>query len=56
MRFGINSFLFAAPFTNASSRLFPRFKAWGFDTVEIAIEKLEHVDPALVRPSSRNKV
>ncbi|MDA1179380.1 MAG: sugar phosphate isomerase/epimerase [Planctomycetota bacterium] len=49
MRFGINTFLFACPFTNKSTRLFPKFKEWGFDTVEIAIEDLGHIDPAYVK-------
>lgn len=49
MRFGINTFLFAAPFTNASTRLFRRFKRWGFDSVEIAIERLAEIDPAYVK-------
>ena len=38
MRFGINSFLFTSPFTTASCRLFPQFRKWGFDTVEIPVE------------------
>ena len=49
MRFGINTFLFTAPFTNASTRLFSRFGQWGFDSVEIAIENLTHIDPAYVK-------
>ena len=49
MRFGINTFLFSCPFTNRSTRLFPQFKKWGFDTVEIAIENFIQMDPALVR-------
>ncbi len=49
MRFGINTFLFASPFTNRSTRLFPQFKRWGFDSVEIAIEDPRHIDPALVK-------
>jgi D-psicose/D-tagatose/L-ribulose 3-epimerase len=49
MRFGINTFLFTSPFTNYSTRLFPKFKAWGFDTVELAIEDPAHIDPAKVR-------
>ena len=48
MRFGINTFLFTCPFTNRSTRWFPRFKKWGFDTVEIAIENLAHTDAAFV--------
>jgi D-psicose/D-tagatose/L-ribulose 3-epimerase len=34
MKFGINTFLFTSPFTNNSTRLFPKFKAWGFDGVD----------------------
>lgn len=49
MRFGINTFLFTSPFTNRSVRLFPQFKRWGFDSVEIAIEDPRHLDPALVK-------
>jgi D-psicose/D-tagatose/L-ribulose 3-epimerase len=49
MRFGINTFLFTSPFTNDSVRLFPQFKKWGFDTVEIAIEDISHIDPVFVR-------
>jgi D-psicose/D-tagatose/L-ribulose 3-epimerase len=49
MRFGINTFLFAATFTRSSIRLFPRFKQWGFDSVEIAIEDPEHLDPTYVK-------
>lgn len=49
MRFGINTFLFTSPFTNESIALFPRFKAWGFDSVEIALEDPAHINPSLVR-------
>ncbi|MDP3073246.1 MAG: sugar phosphate isomerase/epimerase [Opitutaceae bacterium] len=49
MRFGINSFLFASPFTNASTKLFPQFVKWGFDTVEIPVEDPSHIDPAHVK-------
>ena len=49
MRFGINTFLFASPFTNASTRLFRRFKDWGFDSVEIAVEDLAHIDSNYVK-------
>ena len=48
-RIGINTFLFTSPFTNASTRLFPKFKRWGFDTVEIAVEDPAHIDPAYVK-------
>lgn len=49
MRIGINSFLFTSPFTNASTKLFPKFKKWGFDTVEIPVEDPSHIDPAHVK-------
>jgi D-psicose/D-tagatose/L-ribulose 3-epimerase len=49
MRLGINTFLFTCPFTNRSSRWFPRFKKWGFETVEISMENLTDIDPAYIR-------
>ncbi len=49
MLFGINTFLFASPFTNRCTSLFPKFKRWGFDGVEIAVEDPAHIDPAYVR-------
>jgi D-psicose/D-tagatose/L-ribulose 3-epimerase len=49
MRFGINTFLFTSPFTNESTKLFPQFKKWGFDTVEIPVEDPSHIDPAHVK-------
>src|SRR6185436_16789194 len=49
MRFGINTFLFTCPFTNRSTQLFPKFKQWGFESVEISIENLTHIDPEYVR-------
>ena len=49
MRFGINTFLFTSPFTNASTKLFPQFKRWGFQSVEIPVEDPSHIDPAHVK-------
>ena len=49
MRFGINTFLFTSPFTNESTRLFPQFKKWGFETIEIPVEDPSHIDPAHVK-------
>jgi D-psicose/D-tagatose/L-ribulose 3-epimerase len=49
MRYGINTFLFVSPFTNESTKLFPKFKKWGFDTVEIPIEDPKHIDPLHVK-------
>ena len=52
MRFGINSFLFVSPFTTGSVKLFKKFKAWGFDTVEIPVEAPEHVNPAALKAAA----
>jgi D-psicose/D-tagatose/L-ribulose 3-epimerase len=49
MRLGINTFLFASPFTNKSTRWFRQIKDMGFDTVEIPVEDPSHFDPAKVR-------
>jgi D-psicose/D-tagatose/L-ribulose 3-epimerase len=49
MNFGINTYLFTSPFTNDSVNLFPQFKAWGFDSVEIAVEQLSDIDPGVIR-------
>lgn len=49
MRFGINTFLFTSPFTDKSIGLFPKFKKWGFDTVELPIEDPDHITPAKVK-------
>lgn len=49
MRFGINTFLFTSPFTNESTKLFPQFKKWGFQTVEIPVEDPSHIDPSHVK-------
>ncbi len=49
MIFGINTFLFTSPFTNDSTSLFPQFKAWGFDSVEIAVEHESHIDPVYIK-------
>lgn len=49
MKFGVNTFLFTSPFTNDSISLFPKFKKWGFDGVEIAIEDVSHVTPSLIK-------
>ena len=49
MRLGINTFLFTSPFTNQSTTLFKQFKRWGFDTVEIPVEDISHIDPVHVK-------
>ena len=52
MRFGLNTFLYASPFTNESVSMFKKLKKWGFDTVEIAIEDPSHVDPAVLKAAA----
>ena len=52
MRIGINTFLFTSPFTTQSVKLFPMFKKWGFETVEIPIEDPSHIDPAKVKAAA----
>jgi D-psicose/D-tagatose/L-ribulose 3-epimerase len=52
MRIGINTFLFTSPFTTRSIKLFPTFKKWGFQTVEIPIESPEHIDAAKVKAAA----
>ena len=52
MRIGINTFLFTSPFTTESVKLFPTFKKWGFDTIEIPIEDPSHIDPAKVKAAA----
>src|SRR5260370_33077227 len=49
MEMGSNSFLLPSPSTNESPRLFPTFKKWGFQSVEIPVEELAHIDPAHVK-------
>jgi len=52
MRIGLNSFLYASPFTTESTKLFGKFKKWGFDTVEIPIEDPSHIDPVKVKAAA----
>ncbi len=52
MRFGINTFLFVSPFTTESVKLFPQFKKWGFQSVEIPVEDPSHIDPAAVKAAA----
>jgi len=49
MTFGINTFLFQSPFRTEHISLFPKFRKWGFDSVEIALEDPSHIDAATVR-------
>ena len=49
MKFGLNTFLFQSPFTNDSFHLIKKFRDWGFDSIEIAIEDASHVNPSLLK-------
>jgi D-psicose/D-tagatose/L-ribulose 3-epimerase len=49
MKFGINTFLFTSPFTTKSIALFPDFKRWGFDSVEIALENASDIDAQTIK-------
>jgi D-psicose/D-tagatose/L-ribulose 3-epimerase len=49
MKIGINTFLFASPFTNEQVKWFPIFKQWGFDFIEIALEDPSNIDPVYIR-------
>jgi D-psicose/D-tagatose/L-ribulose 3-epimerase len=49
MTYGLNTFLFQSPFTNDSFHLIKKFKSWGFDSIEIAIEDPAHVNPVLLK-------
>ncbi len=50
MRLGLNSFLYASPFTDTQAGpLLRKAAAWGFDTLEVAIEDPAHVTPARLR-------
>ncbi|MEI6461158.1 MAG: sugar phosphate isomerase/epimerase family protein [Verrucomicrobiota bacterium] len=52
MRFGLNTFLYASPFTNESVSMFPKLKKWGFDSVEIPVEDPSHVDPRFLKAAA----
>ena len=49
MKIGINTFLFTSPFTDKDVALFPIFKSWGFDFVEIALEEASHIDGPFIK-------
>jgi len=44
MKFGINTLLYAATFTDENTKIFKKFKEMGFDGVEIALEKKGDLD------------
>ena len=53
MRIGLNTFLYASPFTTEQApKLFAKLKKWGFETVEIPVEAPEHTDPVKVKAAA----
>jgi D-psicose/D-tagatose/L-ribulose 3-epimerase len=44
MTFGINTFLFTSPFTTLDFHLLEKCRDWGFDSVEVAVEEVSHID------------
>jgi D-psicose/D-tagatose/L-ribulose 3-epimerase len=49
MRFSINTVLFVSSFTTRDTKLFGKFKRWGYDAVELLVEDPQHIDPATVK-------
>jgi len=49
MNFSINTVLFVFPFRNRNTNLFPIFKKWGFDKVELLIENPGDIDPRYIK-------
>ena len=45
-------FHYVSPFTTDSVKLFPKFKKWGFQTIEIPVESPDHIDPAKVKAAA----
>ena len=48
-KIGINTFLFTSPFSNECVQWFSKFKSWGFDTVEIAVEDPDILDASVIK-------
>jgi D-psicose/D-tagatose/L-ribulose 3-epimerase len=48
MKYGINTLIFTAGFTDDDVKLFPRLKDMGFDVVEISLAKQGDIDPSRV--------
>ena len=44
MIYGINTFLFTSPFTTSDFHVLEKCREWGFDSVEIAVEDVAHID------------
>lgn len=49
MKYGMNTFLFEARFTNEAVKNFPRFKQIGFDGIELAIQDKKDIDTVFIK-------
>jgi D-psicose/D-tagatose/L-ribulose 3-epimerase len=49
MKFGVNTWVWTSPLTNAElEKLAPHVAGMGFDWIEVPLESLDDLDPALV--------
>lgn len=53
MRFGASTFIWASPFGTDTLDLIEKVKGFGFDLIEICVEKPESIDPDLIRARLR---
>jgi D-psicose/D-tagatose/L-ribulose 3-epimerase len=53
LNIGINTFLYASPFSTKHCSLFGKFRKWGYDSVELAIEDPRHIDPIKVLKAAK---
>jgi len=49
LNIGVNTFLLTSPFTTERTDIISRFREWGCDAVEIALEDASHIDPHAVK-------
>lgn len=49
MIYGINTFLFTSPFTTSDFHVLEKCREWVFDSVEIAVEDVAHIDGKQLR-------
>lgn len=49
LKFGVNTFLLTSPFTTDSIPVLEKFKEWGVDGVEIALEDTSHIEAKKVK-------
>ena len=49
MNIGVNTWVFVSPFDNSTYDLIPKIKKMGFDTIEIAVDNVDLIDPKLLK-------